>query len=110
MSHSMTAEDLLSQIAALPLTERLRFFNLLGSRLFQDDNFTHEQVFGHLAEAAFSAQEAAEYLEVSIATLRRYVQSGRLKPSQVIGRCQLFSTQDLKALKRSLVVRRKGEA
>lgn len=48
MSHnSMTAEDLLSQIAALPLTERHRFFTLLGSRLLQDDNFTHEQIFGH---------------------------------------------------------------
>ena len=79
MSHRMTAEELLAQIAALPLTERHRFFTLLGSRLFQDDNFTHEQVFGHLAEALFSAQEAAEYLEVSIATLRRHVQSGRLK-------------------------------
>lgn len=38
--------------------------------------FSHEQLFGHLAEAEFTATEAAEYLEVSIPTFRRYVQGG----------------------------------
>jgi excisionase family DNA binding protein len=51
---------------------------------------------------AFSAEEAAEYLEVSIPTLRRHVQSGKLKPSAVFGRSQLFSTSDLKLLKQKL--------
>jgi excisionase family DNA binding protein len=51
---------------------------------------------------AFSAEEAAEFLEVSLSTLRRYVQSGKLKPSAVIGRSQLFSTSDLKLLKQKL--------
>jgi len=102
MSHITTAEELLAEMEAMPPTERNRFFALLGSRLFQEDNFTHDQVFGHLTDQGFSTQEAAEYLEVSIATLRRYVQGGRLRPSQVVGRNQLFSTQELKALKRSL--------
>jgi excisionase family DNA binding protein len=59
----------------------------------------HEQVFGHLKNTRFSAEQAAEYLEVSLPTLRRYVQSGRLKPSHVVGRSQLFSTADLRRLK-----------
>ena len=62
----------------------------------------HEQVFGHLRNATFSAEEAAEFLEVSLPTLRRYVQAGRLKPASVIGRSQLFSSSDLKLLKQKI--------
>jgi excisionase family DNA binding protein len=64
--------------------------------------YTHYQIFGHLKEATFSAEEAAEYLEISIPTLRRYMQSGRLKPSTTIGRSQLFSSSDLKLLKQKI--------
>ena len=102
MNHAMTAEDLLSEIKAMPSSERGRFFALLGMKLFQDENATHEQVFGHLTDAEFTAQEAAEYLEISIATLRRYVQGGKLHPHNVVGRNQLFAAYDLRSLKRSL--------
>lgn len=101
MSHA-TAEELLAEMKALPLTERSRFFALLGAKFFQDDNFTHEQVFGHLADGLFTAREAAEYLEVSIATFRRYVRSGKLKPLHRLGRSQMFATRDLKTFKQSL--------
>ena len=56
---------------------------------------SHEQVFGHLQQEPFSSLEAAEYLEVSVPTLRRYVQSGKLLPSHVVGRNQMFSAQTL---------------
>jgi excisionase family DNA binding protein len=102
MGHSLTAEDLLSEMKELPPAERGRFFALLGSKFFQDDNLTHEEVFGHLQHAEFSAPEAAEYLEISMATLRRYVQSGRLKPSRIVGRSQMFPARVLKAFKRTL--------
>lgn len=102
MSKIMTAEDMLSEMKAMPSTELGRFFSLLGAKFLQDDNSTHEQVFGHLADAEFTAHESAEYLEVSIATFRRHVQSGRLKPSRTLGRSQMFLTRDLKAFKRSL--------
>ncbi len=62
----------------------------------------HEQVFGHLRTATFSAEEAAEFLEISLTPLRRYVQTGRLKPSSIIGRNQLFSSSDLKLLKQKI--------
>ena len=62
----------------------------------------HEQVFGHLRNAAFSAEEAAEFLEISMPTFRRYVQSGKIKPKEIIGRSQLFGTIDLRKLKQKL--------
>lgn len=65
-------------------------------------NYSHEEVFGHLINATFSAEEAAEFLEISLPTLRRYVQAGKLKPSAIIGRSQLFSSSDLKLLKQQL--------
>ena len=102
MGHVMTAEDLLNELKSMPFLERGRFFSILGRHFFQDDNSTHEQVFGHLADAEFSSQEAAEYLEVSIATFRRYVQRGKLKPSRAVGRSQMFATQSLKKFKRAL--------
>lgn len=53
--------------------------------LFQNDDLTHDQVFGHLVDDVFTAHEAAEYLEVSIATFRCHVQSGKIKPSKTLG-------------------------
>lgn len=68
---------------------------------------THEQVFGHLKHESFTTEEAAQYLEVSELTLPTptfswYVQSGKLKPAQVVGRSQLFATSDLRRLKQKL--------
>ena len=65
------------------------------------EDFSHDQVFGHLQREPFSAAEAAEYLEISIPTLRRHVQSGKLVPSNVVGRNQMFSAQVLRTFKRS---------
>jgi len=101
MSHALTAEDLYSEMKKMPTSERVRFFSLLSSNAFRDDDFTHEQVFGETHQEPFSAFEAAEYLEVSLPTLRRYVQSGKLVPSHVVGRNQMFSAQTLRAFKRS---------
>jgi len=102
MGHALTAEDLFAEMKTMPVTERSRFFAMLGEVLFPDDDFSHEQLFGHLAEAEFTASEAAEYLEVSMPTFRRYVQSGRLEPSHRVGRSQMFATRALKVFKQSL--------
>lgn len=99
--HPLTAEDLFSEMKRMPELERTRFFSLLTGSAFRDDDFSHEQVFGHLQQEPFSAWEAAEYLEVSVPTLRRYVQSGKLVPSHMVGRNQMFSVQTLRAFKRA---------
>ena len=65
------------------------------------DDFTHGLVFGHLQHEPFSAAEAAKYLEISLPTLRRHVQSGKLVPSHIVGRNQMFSAQVLRAFKRT---------
>lgn len=102
MSTATTAQELLDDLQKLPKAERTKFLVLLGNQAFQDDNLTHEQVFGHLASEAFTAQEAAEYLEMSVSNFRRYVQAEKIKPVQIVGRNQLFATRELKALKRAL--------
>lgn len=101
MSHILTAEDLYAEMKRMSASERIRFFSMLTSNAFREDDFTHEQVFGETHQEPFSAWEAAEYLEVSVPTLRRYVQSGKLVPSHVVGRNQIFSAQTLRAFKRS---------
>jgi excisionase family DNA binding protein len=99
MTQYMNAEDLFAHVQKMPSKERIKFFSLIAINAFQDTDYTHEQVFGHLRNASFSAEEAAEFLEISLPTLRRYVQSGKLKPTSVIGRSQLFSSDDLRLLK-----------
>jgi len=103
MGQFMRAEEIFSQVQHMPESERLKFFSLIAKNAFQVDGFSHDDVFGHLNSERFSAQEAAEYLEVSMPTFRRYVQSGKMIPAEVIGRSQLFSSSDLRKLKQSLL-------
>ncbi|GGY54635.1 helix-turn-helix domain-containing protein [Pseudoduganella albidiflava] len=98
----ITAETVYKNFTKLPAGERAKFFALLAEPSLLREDFSHEQVFGHLADEEFTAQEAAEYLEVSMSTFRRHVSHGRIKPSGEVGRNQLFSAGDLKAFKRSL--------
>ena len=64
--------------------------------------FSHKEVFGHLKGEMFSAKDATEYLGISISTFRRYVQSRKIVPAKVIGRSQLYSTTDLRRLKKAI--------
>lgn len=102
MTQYMTAEDLFAHVQKMPSKERIKFFSLVAINAFQEADYTHEQVFGHLRNASFSAEEAAEFLEISLPTLRRHVQAGRLKPASIVGRSQLFSSADLKLLKQKI--------
>jgi excisionase family DNA binding protein len=102
MTQCMTAEDLFAHMQKMSSKERIKFFSLIAINAFQETDYTHDQVFGHLRNATFSAEEAAEFLEISLPTLRRYVQTGRLKPTSTIGRSQLFSSADLKLLKQKI--------
>jgi len=97
-----TAEDLFAAMQEMPPAERVRFFVLLGESAFEKHNFSHAEVFGEVLSAEFTVEEAAEYLEVSISTFRRYVQSKKISPAHVVGRNQFFSTADLKSFKKSL--------
>lgn len=97
---ALTAEDLFYEMRRMPQGERLKFFGLLAATAFREDDLSHEQLFGHLKNELFSASEAAEYLEVSMPTFRRYVHAGRITPTSIVGRSQLFSTDALRAFKK----------
>jgi excisionase family DNA binding protein len=97
-----TAEDLFIAMKEMPPAERSRFFSLLGENAFEKVNFSHSEVFGDVLSAELTVDEAAEYLEVSVSTFRRYVQGKKLSPVHIIGRSQLFSAAALKSFKKSL--------
>jgi excisionase family DNA binding protein len=102
MTYAMTAEDLFKSLKQMPTAERQKFFGILSMNVFRDEDMSHEQLFGHLAEDEFTAAQAAEYLEVSMSTFRRYIAIGRLSQSSTVGRNQLFKVAELKALKKAL--------
>ena len=52
----------------------------------------------------FTAAEAAEYLEVSIATFRRYVRDQKITVASAIGTTHLYSLEALRALKNALQI------
>lgn len=106
MAHAMTAEDLFRDLRQMPTTERQKFFVILSANAFRGDDMSHEQLFGHLGEDNFTAQEAAEYLEVSMSTFRRFVAGGKLNPGSTVGRNQMFAVADLKAFKKALKIAR----
>lgn len=99
-----SAKDLFAAMKEMPPTERVRFFTLLGETAFEKENFSHTEVFGDALGAEFTAEEAAEYLEVSVSTFRRYVQSKKITPVAVVGRNQFFSAASLNSFKKSLRV------
>jgi excisionase family DNA binding protein len=97
-----TAAAVFNDFRKLPTSERVKFYALLGEGSVHEENLTHEQVFGHLANDEFTSDEAAQYLDVSMSTFRRYVKDGKIRASSEVGRNQLFAAKDLKAFKRSL--------
>jgi excisionase family DNA binding protein len=102
MAHAMTADDLFQNLKRMPAMERQRFFALLSANAFRGEDLSHEELFGHLTSDEFTAAEAAEYLEVSMSTFRRFVASGRLHPSSTVGRNQMFAVPELKAFKKAM--------
>ncbi len=102
MTHVTTAEALFQNLKHMPESERQKFFVILSTNVFRSEDLSHEQLFGHLAGDEFTAQEAAEYLEISMSTFRRYVTGGKLNPSSMLGRNQMFSVPDLKGFKKAL--------
>jgi len=97
-----TAAAVYQMFRKLPVSERAKFFALLAEGSVEGENFTHEEVFGHLVEDEFTSEEAADYLEVSMSTFRRYIGAGKIRASSEVGRNQLFSTKSLREFKRAL--------
>jgi len=73
-----------------------------ASKAFGEDNLSHDTLFGHLRGDEFTATEAADYLEVSMATFRRYVKAEKIKPSSEVGTSHLYPLAALRELKQAL--------
>ena len=101
MAHAATAEELFHALRRMPTIERQKFFVLLATNAFHDEDLSHEELFGHLSVDEFTAKEASEYLEVSMSTFRRYLAGGKLQPSSTIGRSHLCAVSDLKSLRKA---------
>lgn len=99
----VSAEEVIAILESMPGQEREKFFAILASKAFSvQENFGHAEVFGNLDDAQFSATEAAQYLEVSIATFRRYVHDGRIKACVEVGSSHLYALADLREMKQAL--------
>lgn len=102
-----TAQELFTTLQQLPFSERQHFFELLAGKIASDteqENFSHEEVFGHLQNAQFTATQAAEYLDISIATFRRYVRDKKIVPVTEVGSTHLYALEDLSEMRKALFI------
>ena len=76
-----------------------------NTTLQNQDNHIYKDVFGHLEMVLFSGKDAANYLEISIPTLHKLVQSNKLLPKKVIGSSLFFAAYDLKLIKSSKTIK-----
>ena len=95
----ITAEKVYREIVRMPVKERERLFAVIARKGFENDVYSHAEVFGNLRDSPFTLIEAAEYLEVAEITLRRWVQSGLIKHNKV-GRNFIFDPDELKHFKK----------
>lgn len=107
---TLTAKQLFSNLQQLPNNERQQFFVMLSKVFADQDNLSHKDVFGHLETAQFTATEAAEYLEVSMATFRRYLNAKKLLANKVVGTTHLYSLDTLREFKKALRLIKPNEA
>lgn len=94
------AKQVFNDFVKLGIDERARFFALLANSV-EPDHLSHDELFGDLKEAEFTAQEAAQYLELRMATFRRYLKSAKIRASSSVGNVHLYALDDLKAFKQA---------
>jgi len=94
----ITAEKLYRDMVEMPVEEREKLFAVIARRGFEKDTYTRQEVFDDIRSAPFTTKEAAEYLEISEITLRRWIKAGKI-PFQRMGRNLLFDVNELKSFK-----------
>lgn len=94
----ITAEKVYKEILEMPIKEREKLFTVIARKGFEKDVFSHDEVFDDIRRSPFTVKEAAEYLEVSEITLRRWIKAGKIR-SERIGRNIFFEIDELKAIK-----------
>lgn len=95
---TITAKKVYREIIDMPVKEREKLFTAIARHGFEKEDYTHDEVFRDLAGTPFTITEAAEYLEVSAITIRRWVKEGKLR-SRRIGKSIVFDTEVLREAK-----------
>ena len=96
----ITAEKVYEDMIEMPVKEREKLFAVIARQGFTKDRYRKEAVFDDIRSALFTVREAAEYLEISEITLRRWVKAEKI-PFQRMGRNILFDADQLKAFKKA---------
>lgn len=99
----VTAEEVYDIILSMALEERIKLLAIIGRYGFEKETYTHDEVFGDLKEP-FTLRESAEFLNISIVTLRRWLKQGKL-PCRKIGRTIVIDTSVLKDFMKNNLVR-----
>jgi len=82
----------------MPVKEREKLFAVIARQGFEKDRYTRQEVFDDIRRAPFTIKEAADYLEVSEITIRRWIKAGKI-PFQRMGRNLLLDVDTLKSFK-----------
>lgn len=95
----ITAEKVFDELVSMPIKEREKLFSMIARTGFGKESYTHDEVFGDLNDYPFTVKEAADYLEVSEITVRRWIKQGSLTPSGKLGRNWIFDADYLNEFK-----------
>jgi excisionase family DNA binding protein len=96
----ITAEKVYRDMVEMPVKEREKLFAVIARQGFEKDRYSRQEVFDDIRRAPFTAREAAEYLEISEITIRRWVKARKI-PFQRMGRNLLFDADQLKVFKKA---------
>lgn len=95
----ITAENVFDELVEMPVKEREKLFSMIGRFGFEKETYTHEEVFGNMNDHPFTIKEAAQYLETSEITVRRWIKNGTLIPSGKLGKKWVFDADYLSGFK-----------
>ncbi len=96
----ITAEKVYEDLLKMPLEEREKLFSVIARQGFERDRYGHGEVFDDIRRSPFTVKEAAQYLEISEITLRRWIKAGKITFRRA-GRNILFDVDELKVFKRN---------
>jgi len=96
----ITAEKVYEDMLQMPVEEREKLFSVIARQGFSKDKYTQKEVFEDIRRSPFTVKEAAQYLEISEITLRRWIKAEKI-PFQRVGRNILFDADELKASKKN---------
>ena len=98
-----TAEQIFNELQKIPFAEQEKFFGLLAKKVFHDDDINYDDLSGNFEESLLTAKDAADFLDISLPTLRRYIRDKKIRSAKKIGTSHLFDIDDLRDFKLAIM-------